>query len=79
MYSLFKSEFYINKKKEEMQMIIANEGKKNLEAKANFLDPRGGCGCATAAVMSMTRDSVCTCACGSSGVLNSAKNAGKNA
>ena len=45
-------------------MIIANEGKKNLEAKANFLDPRGGCGCATTAVMSMTRDSVCTCEIG---------------
>lgn len=27
-------------------MFIANEGKKNLEAKANFIDPRGGCGCA---------------------------------
>ena len=25
-------------------MFIANEGKKNLEAKANFIDPRGGCG-----------------------------------
>lgn len=24
-------------------MFIANEGKKNLEAKANFIDPRGGC------------------------------------
>lgn len=59
-------------------MFIANEGKKNLEAKANFIDPRGGCGCATSSVRSMTRDSVCTCACGSSGVLNSAKTAGKN-
>ena len=47
-------------------MFIANEGKKNLEAKANFIDPRGGCGCATSSVRSMTRDSVCTCACGSS-------------
>ena len=39
-------------------MFIANEGKKNLEAKANFIDPRGGCGCATSSVRSMTRDSV---------------------
>lgn len=60
-------------------MIIANEGKKNLEARANFLDPRGGCGCATTSIMSATRDSVCTCACGTADVLNSAKTAGKNA
>lgn len=32
-------------------MFIANEGKKNLEAKANFIDPRGGCGCATSSVL----------------------------
>lgn len=44
-------------------MLIAKEGRKNMEARANYLDPRAGCGCAAAAVKTATRDSVCVCGC----------------
>ena len=33
-------------RKENTAMIIANEGKKNMEVRANFIEPRG-CGCLT--------------------------------
>lgn len=44
-------------------MLIAKEGRKNLEAKANYIDPRGGCGCATSSIKTATRDAVCVCGC----------------
>lgn len=49
--------------KEECNMLIAKEGRKNLEAKANYIDPRGGCGCATSSIKTATRDAVCVCGC----------------
>ncbi|QJU16618.1 hypothetical protein HL650_20600 [Blautia pseudococcoides] len=44
-------------------MLIAKEGRKSMEARANYLDPRAGCGCASSKVKTATRDSVCVCGC----------------
>ncbi len=58
-------------------MIIANEGKKNMEPKANYVEPRG-CGCNPGSLLSSARDYGCSCGCTSSSNSSSAKNLGVN-
>ena len=58
-------------------MKIANEGKKNLEPKANYIEPRG-CGCNPGSLLSSARDYGCACGCTTSNNSSSAKNVGVN-
>lgn len=64
-------------KKGELSMKIANEGKKNLEPKANYIEPRG-CGCNPGSLLSSARDYGCACGCTTSSNSSSAKNVGVN-
>ncbi len=60
-------------------MIIANEGKKNMEVRANFEEPNG-CGCVTSlGNKASVRDAVCTCGCGGTSVRVSARTGGRDA
>lgn len=58
-------------------MIIANEGKKNMAPKANYVEPRG-CGCNPGYLLSSARDYGCSCGCTTSSNSSSAKNVGIN-
>ena len=60
-------------------MIIANEGKKNMEVRANFIEPRGS-GCVTEfGNRASVRDSVCACGCGGTSLASTLRDGGYNA
>ncbi|MNO20083.1 hypothetical protein D3C76_98290 [compost metagenome] len=58
-------------------MKLANEGKKSLSPKANFMSPLG-CGCQTSSLTATARDSFCACACSTTSGNTSAHDAGYN-